>query len=292
MFKILVPVDLSEASKNACAYVMQLAAKLPQSQVLLLHSFYDYLADADTTVPATEDIAASEAITERVLYRNETEAQEQFDALYHELKASATASQVQLEHEFVYGLAEEKIEEEVQRYRPDLLVLGTKGESDFMRSFFGTVTTKLVEDMRVPVLTVPQQYTGAAPAKALYATNFDKTDAHAISLVHNLLQPFKASLSCIHISDDDAEENQEKLRALQEKLRASASADDIRFMLLEEDDVADALQDFVKREQVNLLALTTHERGTFSSIFKPSLTKKLVLEVAVPLLVFHSPQKI
>ncbi|WP_439881593.1 universal stress protein [Pontibacter sp. MBLB2868] len=290
MFKILVPVDFSEESEKACLYAFHIAANTEHAQLLLLHCFQDYLADADTDTLAPDQMTASEEITERVLYRNETEAQEMLEEQYRLLQREAgdQGKQVYIERAFIHGLPEDKIVEEATRYKPDLLIMGTKGEANIARSFFGTVSTKVVQELKVPVLTIPNAYQGNTLSKVAYATDFSKTDSRSIIQLQQLLQAYQPFIYCIHISDGAPDlKEQDKLSQLREKLQKNAIDQSIKYILLEGDDVAEALQKFVAQEGIDILALTTHERSMFGKILNPSLAQKLVLHANVPLLVFH-----
>ncbi|PKV66467.1 universal stress protein [Pontibacter ramchanderi] len=287
MFRILTPVDFSEGSTKASHYALQLAAKVPGAKLLLLHCFQDYLADADPVPASAAHLNPSEQLAERVLHRNETEALEQLEALYEELqhKARSMGSSLYIERTFIHGLPEEEIPEQAERFRPALVVMSTKGEASFGRAVFGTVSTKVIEEARVPVLTVPNQFNGAIPGRILYATDFGKTDVADIDRIRQLFGHLQPMIYCVHISDDP-EEDREKLLELQQNLQHGAPENDIRYALLEGSDVAEALQDFARSEAIDLLALTTQERSTFDSLFNPSLAKKMVLHAPLPVLVF------
>ncbi|WP_187260974.1 universal stress protein [Pontibacter beigongshangensis] len=290
MFKILLPIDFSESTDNACQYALKLAAAAPEAQLLLLHCFQDYLADSDPVLPSATDLTPSEVITEKVLHLNQTEAQQQLEALYRRIteEAHLHGTKIKTERSFINGFPEDEIPAQAKRYKPSLVIMGTKGHTDLSRSLFGTITTKVLGELNAPLLTVPQEYRGGPIRKVLYATDFDKADAAAIEAVLQLLQPFRASAYCVHISTDDQEHDREKLLALQEKIRENLPADNIQFVLLEGDGVAQTLQDFVQQEDVNLIAITSRERNLLDSILHPSLAKKLVLTAEVPLLIFYS----
>lgn len=286
MFRILVPVDFSEGSTRASHYALQLAAGVPGAKLLLLHCFQDYLADA---IPASSaNLTSSEQLAERVLHRNETEALDQLEKLYDELrhKARSMGSSLHIERSFTHGQPEEEIPDQAERFRPALVIMNTKGEWSIGRSVFGTVSTKVIEETRVPVLTVPNQSDGAIPGRILYATDFGKTDVADIDRIRQLFGHLEPMIYCVHISDDP-EEDRDKLLELQQNLQHGAPENDIRYALLEGSDVAEALQDFARSENIDLLALTTQERGTFDSLFNPSLAKKMVLHAPMPVLVFQ-----
>ncbi|MBX0334647.1 universal stress protein [Pontibacter sp. HSC-14F20] len=289
MFRILLPVDFSEGSTKASQYALQLAAGVPGAKLLLLHCFQDYLADANPVPSSAATLNPSEQLAERVLHRNETEALEQLEALYEELmqKARSMDSTLHIERTLVHGLPEEEIPEQAEHFRPSLVIMSTKGEASIGRAVFGTVSTKVIDEARVPVLTIPNQFNGIIPGRILYATDFGKTDVADIDRIRKIFGHLDPMIYCVHISDDP-EEDREKLLVLQQDLQHGAPENDIRYALLEGEDVAEALQDFARSETIDLLALTTQERGTFDSLFNPSLAKKMVLHAPLPVLVFQS----
>ncbi|MCJ8165240.1 universal stress protein [Pontibacter sp. E15-1] len=291
MFKIIVPVDFEDSTYNACHYALRLAAAAPPAEILLLHCFRDYLTDP-WELPLGETQAqttASEKITERVLHRNEDDERAKLDELRQELQESLTDSQqVQLSTAFVNGLPEEVIPVEARRLQTDLIVMGTEGDDSLSRSVFGTITTKMAKEARVPVLSVPAHARERNLTRILYATDFDAADAQAIADLHQFLAPFSPQILCLHITKEQATaQDQQKMADLEAALKRLVPTGNIRYKLLESPDVADALEDFVAKEQVDLLAATNRKRSFLDSLLHPSLTKKLVLESEVPLLIFH-----
>lgn len=289
MFRILIPVDFSEGSAKACHYALQLVAGVSGAKLLLLHCFQDYLTDTIPAPASAVGLSPSEQIAERVLHRNELEAQEQLETLYQDLQRQARSlgNNLHIDRAFIHGLPEEEILEQIERFRPALVVMSTKGESSIGRAVFGTVSTKVIEETHVPVLTVPTQYDGPKPSKVLYATNFGQTDVADIDRLRQLFSHLDPMIYCVHISNDP-EEDREKLLVLQQNLQKGAAEHNIRYALLEGSDVAEALQDFARSEGIDLLALTTRERNTLDSLLNPSLAKKMVLHAPLPVLVFHS----
>ncbi|WP_161888801.1 universal stress protein [Pontibacter russatus] len=293
MFRILVPVDFEEGTSGACHYALRLAAAAPQAEVLLLHCFRDYLAGPwhDPVDQSGHPVTGSEDATNRVLQRNETEERGKLEALRQELRSNADGSRVLLSTAFVNGLPEDVIPVEAQRFQADLIVMGTAGEGSLSRSLFGTVTTKMAADANVPVLSVPQQGRALRLGRVLYATDFDDADAQAIADLHQLLAPFNPHILCLHITYGAATaQDQEKLNQLEAAVKdVRPAATNIRYSLLEgSSNVDEALESFVENERVDLLAVTNRKRTFLDSILHPSLTKQLVLEAEVPLLIFHS----
>lgn len=291
MLRILVPVSFEDSTNNACQYALRLASAAPQAEILLLHCFNDYLAPAWDPMPYnTPGVIPppSEVITEQVLQRNEEEERNKLEALRLELQKQLSGDQIQLQTAFVSGNPEDAILEEAKRVRADLLVMGTLGEDSLSRSLFGTVTTKMAEDAKVPVLAVPVKARQHSFSRVLFATDFNSADAQAIADLQKLLAPFHPNILCLHVCEGSMKAaDQEKMDRLKAATAQTGISSNVRFTLLESDDVADALEDFVAEEQVSLLAVTNHKRSFLDSLLHSSLTKKLVLETEVPILVFH-----
>ncbi|MER2996303.1 universal stress protein [Pontibacter populi] len=287
MFKILVPVDLTESSYKACNFALMFANQAQEATMVILHCYQDYLEEPNGEGMFSESNATSEIITDHVLRRNQTDAQERLDELYQTLKAVNKNPYLHLERVFMYGMPEDLIPEEVQRFKPNLLVMATKGESNMARTFFGTISTSIAKDINVPMLTVPETYEGTTIKRVLYATDFGKEDTQVLESLQQLIQPFSPVIECVHVADELSKSDHQKLEELRSKLQKSAKTN-ISYTLLDGDDVSDALQKFVSEQAIDMVALTTHSRTLLGSLLNPSLTKRLVLESQVPLLIFHA----
>ena len=287
MFKILVPVDLTESSYKACNFALMFANQAQEATMVILHCYQDYLEEPNGEGMFSESNATSEIITDHVLRRNQTDAQERLDELYQTLKAVNKNPYLHLDRVFMYGMPEDLIPEEVQRFKPNLLVMATKGESNMARTFFGTISTSIAKDINVPMLTVPETYEGTTIKRVLYATDFGKEDTQVLESLQQLLQPFSPVIECVHVADELSKSDHQKLEELRSKLQKSAKTN-ISYTLLDGDDVSDALQKFVSEQAIDMVALTTHSRTLLGSLLNPSLTKRLVLESQVPLLIFHA----
>ena len=291
MFKILVPVDLTEDSVKASNYALAFATAAPQAQILLLHCYQDYLADADDDVVPPFEMTASEEITERILYRNVNEAQDQLEKLYQQLRAAAATRNIHthLERAFMHGLPEDVILDEARRFKPDLVVMGTKGESNIARSFFGTVTTKIAQSLDIPILTIPDTYPNKHLKKAVYAACLEKEDAQSVSRMLQLLKPCTPEMHCVHVTKNGSSiQSNEDFHRLQRTIRDSNPEAKITYTLLKGNSVSEALKEFLQGQQIDLLALTTHKRSLLGNLLHPSLTQKLILTSEVPLLIFHT----
>jgi len=141
MKKVLVPFDGSESAKRALLYLKDLAKQLPDLEVHLLNvqghpiMYGDYVAG-----PMLETLVSA--------------AQE------HARKINATGVELLKDYGFQVTAHEQlgetvgEIAKAVGALSCDTVVMGTRGMSNFSNLVMGSVATRVVHEVSVPVLLV------------------------------------------------------------------------------------------------------------------------------------------
>ena len=62
------------------------------------------------------------------------------------------------------------------------------------------------------------------------------------------------------------------------------------FDLSEEHEVADAIEDFIKKHKIEMLASIARSKSFFDNHYQKSTTQKLALYTNLPLLAMHTPE--
>ena len=62
----------------------------------------------------------------------------------------------------------------------------------------------------------------------------------------------------------------------------------MKFDLIKNPNLVKGIEKYITEKDIDILAVTTHKRNLITSLLKPSITKELVFEINIPLLVFHS----
>ena len=100
---------------------------------------------------------------------------------------------------------------------------------------------------------------------------------------------FKAKIEIIHIADGECQYAYEEnlLEKFSKKVKHKITYKAISYQLLFGEDVENKLEQYIKKEAINLLALSARKGNLFERIFRGSLTKKLAYHTSIPLIVFH-----
>jgi len=194
--KILVPIDFSDYSVNACRYAIGLAEKL-NAEIKLMHVYYNPVVNS---MPLT-DTYYYQVNMDEIIREIEIRAKNSMEKFYDDLKEKIEKEGIQgikIDYALMRGIASEEIIEESKKYNPEVIIIGTRGQGERENDLIGSVTAKIIEESKVPVLVIPEDsiYQGIATINIMYATDFDDSDYHAIKKLISILSPFEFTV-CI-----------------------------------------------------------------------------------------------
>ncbi len=287
--RILIPIDFSDYSVNACRYAIGLAEKL-NAEIKLMHVYYNPVVNS---MPLT-DTYYYQVNMDEIIREIELRAKSNMEEFYGDLKEKIEKENIQgvkLDYALVRGIASEEIIAKSVEYKPDVIIIGTRGQGEKENDLIGSVTAKIIEDTKVPVLVIPEDsyYSGIATINIMYATDFDESDYKALKKLMNIVSPFDIRLYCVHIGKPDTKVwDKAKMNGLKEKLDAQYPDYEIECSLIEEEDFLKGIQEFTREKNIDIISLVTHKRNLLSKILNPSIARKILFHTNIPFLVFHS----
>lgn len=144
--KVSVAVDMSEASANAFR-VARKSGILDNAELSILHAFAP-LARAMMMYAGIEREKVEEFVLEEV-----ADTRRRMEEFLEEMRLSGLKYRVTLEE----GLPFAAISKFVQREKPDLLVIGTRGLTGAERVLLGSVAHEVLRGTEIDILAVPPQ---------------------------------------------------------------------------------------------------------------------------------------
>lgn len=286
--KILVPIDFTEHSKNAAYFALKLAF-VYGAELKLLHVFNSPVVDM---IPFTDaaSIQIDVDISYQILQKN---AKEQLLKFFSKLRKYADENgmeKLKLGYSLREGFASYGIIDMCRRYKPGMIVMGTKSQGFRSTELVGSVAAEVVRDTKTPLLVIPEHASLkdlSEVKNVLYATRFDDADYTAIRKLVAIVSGFNVNLVCANVSDDP--ENpliQAKMSSLKTYIKKVVKKVEVDFDIIKGKDTAEAFKGYISGKNIDLLALTMHKRGLLERIFNPSLTRKLLSDADIPLLIF------
>lgn len=291
MKKILVPVDFSTCSDNASEYAFDLAKSIG-AELRFLHVMYDPIVQADLP---NYGYGAATGSTENVIYKIEIEARKSLKHLLerYEIKAEMEEVEVHVSAILRDGFPESEVMEECERYQPDLILLGTHGRGQMEQLLLGSVSARVIEQAKVPVLAIPNHIRFAGIERILYASDFAEKDGKNVCALAELFRTSNPTIACVNVVWDIQKELQAWQRgALRQELetliRTDCEAENLQFDIIEGTKMELRLNSYIVEQEADILVMSNHRRNFFGKLFTPSKTRKMLGSTHIPLLAMHA----
>lgn len=285
--RILVAVDFSEYSLKACKVAFQIA-KITNSKVKILNVFPNMRYPLH--IPFSDIVRGEE--DESILGKARNNMLRLCQEINDKIEAGEIPS-VNYSYSLREGIVEEEIDNFIDDYKPMLLVVGTKGATNNPKNFVGNVTADIIEITNIPVLAVPlgMESDNFFEIKHMgYLTNVDKRDLESFDTLVNLMHSYgNVRLTLIHINTTSkgARFNEEQLEDMQKYFQLRYPALNIGYKLIDSKDPMEMLEEFVAKEEVGMICLNTRKRNIIGRIFMPSMSRKLLRNIEVPLMILR-----
>ena len=269
--KILIPTDFSVGARRASKIGIEYAKQF-NADVILFHSFSIPVVDITANVNALENLKSA---VEQDLKKEVQNLREEY-------------GDISIEGIFEFGPAVDWIQKLVEEKNIDLIVMGTKGETDAANLLFGSVTTHVINNVTCPVLVIPKGNRNHTIKEILFATDFHFTNDTADYLAPVLriideFEPFVHVVSLtLQVGLGSNVQNVEKLK-LKELFKNTKHS----FHYVETDNIEKGLLDFANKNKCDLIVMLTRHYSLWDRIFHKSLSKKIALHSEIPMLFLH-----
>jgi nucleotide-binding universal stress UspA family protein len=273
MNNFIVPIDFSEASKNAARYAAHISNLVPDANLILYNVFdtLEYGSDSSPLSTEGDEDASRKAIVELALGSVQTEL------------AGLTSAKISL-------VAEENnrfldtLEEYVKKNNIQLIVMGTTGSTRLGQIFMGSNTLNLVKRGIAPVIIVPPDTHSTSAKNVMLLTDFQDIDSTIpIDTVKNVLDLFKPRVHIVNVDHEHYVQVTDEYKAERTKLETLLKDYNPDFYFIRLFDFVEAINQFVADNKIDLILTFPRKHSFLSNIFKTSSTTKLVYHSHVPI---------
>lgn len=287
--RVLVPVDFSDYSLKACEIAINYAHKM-NAEVMIMHAYYSIYYPSAIPLGDTLAYQANEESTRQMLER----VQGDMASICGEIDAKMEKGElptVKYDYTLREGLPEEEIIAYGKEYRPDIIIMGTRGKDQKDIDLIGSVTGEVIEMNKVPVLAIPENvpFNDLGAVKNIaFATSFSQRDLIAFDRFMEVIKGYDVHIHLFNISTSRDEWNEIRLTGVREYFQRQYPEANITYTVLDNGDLLLAIEKFVRDKQIDLIALTTYRRNILARILNPSIAKKMLFHTDTPLLVMHA----
>jgi nucleotide-binding universal stress UspA family protein len=274
--KVLIPTDFSNNAGHAINYA-SLLGQVMNANLILLHVY---------TPPVTRGNVVYSLIAEEI-DRMMKEATEKL------LTISSTLSEnygLSCEYRVRMGSPVDEIVMEAENSHTDLIVMGTLGASGLTKMVFGSNTVAVIERATCPVLVVPANATLALPKKIVFATDYEDSDIQTVKELIKITRRLKAEFILLHVSKENLRSDRDLIEDFSKAVATEVHVVQPFYYVMHHENPQEGIDHFVNSVGAHLIALSMRKRSIFKKLFGFSLSKKMVYQACLPLLIFHAVQ--
>lgn len=272
MKSILVPIDFSKSSEYACKMASKIAKKADTS-IYLLHmielptGIVDMGAGSNFSIP--ESMLYLRKIKDRIL----------------EYKEAYFSKNKEVHHAIRFQHPFDGIISYAAKIEADLIVMGSKGHSNFDEILIGSNTEKVVRTATIPVLVVKRNEEKINLKDIVFASSFNKIDDRIIlEKVQNFAKAFNSKIHLLMVNTPTKFEStfdaKNKIKNFVETLELPKYTINI----YSDTSIEHGILNFSREINADLIALRTHGRSGISHLFTNSVTKNLSKSALRPVL--------
>jgi len=269
MHSILVPTDFSKNTQTALNYAIDLANQFACKLILL--NTYKLSQRAGMYIGV-----------ERMM---KEESKEQMTKLIEEI-SPRMHKDASVEGKVAKGEAVNTIIRAAKKLEASMIVMGTQGASGLKEVFIGSTTNGVMKGTSFPVLVVPSDF-DYRPLKTIALSVDENLISNKTSLeaLRMIIYRYNAKVCSFHISAQKEATNE----AMASTLANLFNSIKFSFLTIQADEtgINASIENFVKKEQADMLCMIKRDRGFWGNLFHSSVTTKEVFHSTVPILVLH-----
>lgn len=271
MKKILVPIDFSKTSEYASKVAAKIAKKT-NATIYLIHlielpkGVIDMAASSKFSIP--ESMLYLRKVREKVLAFKKNIFDESLNIEYI----------IKLNNPF------DGIQKYADKIDVDLIIMGSKGHSEFEEMIIGSNTEKVVRTSKRPVIVVKKDCKDFKLKNLVFASNFKNENKEVFKKFIDFAAIFNSK---IHLLKVNTPANFQGTSETKQKVKEFLSDFKIpkhKINVYSDLSVEKGILNFSKDINADLIALSTHGRSGLAHLFRGSVTKNLSKNALKPML--------
>lgn len=270
MKNFLVPVDFSEASRNAARYAISLGEVL-KAKIVFVNVVPIGLLIEDESLHSR--IAAQAQLVES-----------NKDFLSKDIIALSKNHSVSTEGYVAEGPVPEMILQMAHEHQSDLIIMGMKGKGK-SSSIFGSNTTAVIKKSNGSVMVIPESASYESIDTICYATDLnDNKESKDISILLKIAEKYNSTIQILHVQKQEGEISDEEFI---QKMRVHSNFDGLQrsFHVVTDSNVINGINNYLESSPADVLAMTARKHSFLERLFGTVHTKKMSYETKIPLLV-------
>lgn len=271
MNKILLLTDFSENARNAALFAIN-AFDPDQFKFILLNSYDRIYTTTEVTF----------SLSEQMHIQSQENLSKEADLL-----RQRSGTNILFEKFSFLGFLSEAVNQTALTKKPDLVVMGTKGETGLPAILIGSHASSLIKAINLPLLIVPEKATFTGLKNIVLAADEQTIlKPHHLEPLVQLAGIFDSRIQVVNVYKD--EKHAPSVHGDQGKTLIDQFPGNMaEIHYIQDAHKGHGLARFTHSHPCDLVVLVERSRNFIVDLFHRSLSKNLALHLDIPLLVLH-----
>ncbi len=279
MKHILVPTDFSPSARNAFRYALYIANEYG-ARISTVH-ISDPLAPLKSYLPeGLLEKLNSEVALEFQQYKQEA-------AILRQSSEHEQLTAIQVDHILREGDFVPEITKVIEDEKIDFIVMGTQGANNLTDVFWGSNTTKLINNATCPLLVVPEDSKYKGLKQICYATGIDWFEDPSIGKALDFAKYFNSYIHCFNVQKSGNAKYEQALKRMEDYRYEFRDEINIKFEVVNSRDPLIAINNYIAEKNADMLCMLYHKKGIIAELLFSNHVKNMALGGRIPLLVFQ-----
>jgi len=286
---ILVPVDFSDYSKQACEMGFNYAQNIG-AEVVIMHAFFTPYFPSSISFGDTFSYQVEDEETMIMMTQKAKTDLDNFSQFTEKQIAEKKWPNVPFSCILRDGLPEEEIDRYCKENAPIMVFMGTRGKNQKDIDLIGSVTAEVIDKSKVPVFAIPENtpFSNFSDIKRIaFGTNFEQKDLVAADSLFRMFKNYDIEYYFFHIANKQDTWNEIKLSGIKDYFEKQYPQTSIKYDIVDANDFAQNLEKFIQEHKIDVISLTAHKRNIFARMFNPSMARKMLFHANTPMLVLR-----
>ncbi|RTE52412.1 universal stress protein [Arenibacter aquaticus] len=278
MRTVLIPTDFSASAVHAIDYALELY-KCERTNFYFLHAYADEVYGPFKTNGETS------------LEEQKQKVKKHSDQSLYDLIAKLKKREHNPRHSFeahsAFDILVDAVNDFVNKINIDLIIMGTKGETEDKKITFGSHTVQVFKYVQCPVLAIPKAYKYRQPKKILFPSDYMLPyKRRELKLLNTLAAEFKSEVYSLYLSD--FEELSHRQIDNQRFLKEALTSAFLYFERSPTKNKAEAIMDYIKNNNIDMLVMVNSRHSFLEDMLYRSTVDEIGLRLKIPFLVMQN----
>lgn len=292
--ELLIPVDFNDYCMCACKAGFDIASHL-HLQPVILHAYPtpiftpSFSLDDETIdgMDGTLEEEFNDVELSRDLQKQGRKKMKDLIAKLHEEQKTGTVPDLNFKAVMEDGVAEDVIKEYCKMSPPTLVVMVTRGKEKKGEQLIGSVTAEVLDDCKVPVLSIPENCNFTLIKHLTEVTFLCNMDQHDLICVDTFMRMFdypEVTITLIPVNEKQDKNLKSKLLNLKHYFAKTYPTAHFITATFPQKTFMPDFNNYESQRGTELIVVPNRRKNAFMRLFNPGIAHRLLFERDLPLL--------